>query len=197
MNYQSGPTLSDRHATLTALIFDELFPAKIRQIDLVGDIELKMFGFPTTLDKAVDNSMKNSLTDIMISINGMVTHFEKGVVVRVSDIVAKQIYDIINPYLHCWLDVITYGMNVSNAPLDDLKLLDKFAAKVYPYASAFITDEYIHSAIVQRSKSNGFGFGRLFAEPVVPEEEKETPVREGLADALIEGMTRFGNRRLG
>lgn len=121
----------------TVKIFDELYLCKIPNYSSMSVDYLKIFGTPTTFDRDIDNELSKEWIKVMIPISQMVDYFKEGVLVRIiyeKDTLA--IYEAIVTHIRKWKEVMTYGLNTRNAPIDDLIILDQFAQAVYPYATA-------------------------------------------------------------
>ena len=135
-------------------IWERLFNVRIQQKFLQSDLDLKTFGLLSTGDQHYDNALHNQLVDVMITIDSMVEYYKKGITVRISKHEdTKIIFEIIKEYLEAWYYKLQNGINVSAAPMDDLTLLDKFAASIYPHAKIhFKVEDFMNK--VQQS----FGF---------------------------------------
>lgn len=140
----------------TALIFEERFLVKVPYIDSCSDDYLKIFGTPTTGDRDIDKVVNAAWIDICIPICDMVEYYRKGVNIKVtqpSDV--KKIYDNISAHLTRWANNLGRGLNVGNAPIQDLIDLDRFANVVYVHAKYHITPELVTSVMGQNLSSIG------------------------------------------
>lgn len=145
-----------------ALIFEERFLVKVPYIDTCSDDYLKIFGTPTTGDKDIDKVVNSEWVDVCIPICDMVDYYRKGVNIKVTrpgDV--KKIYDNISAHLSKWANNLDYGLNIGNAPIQDLIDLDRFANIVYAHAKYHITPELVSSLMGQRLNAIG-GMENIF-----------------------------------
>ena len=116
--------------------------------------EIKHFGMPTVFDQGIDRSMAENWNTIMIPISKMVDYHKEGVTVKVvsrKDI--EKIYTNISTHLQAWKSQIERGINIGNAPIDDLIAMDEFANTVYAYAKYQFTRQTIDSLLAQHMSS--------------------------------------------
>ena len=137
-------------------IWERLFKASVAYKESASVDYIRLFGLPTVGDATLDSQMHNQQIETYMTINKMVEYFKIGVSVSVlvhSD--TKLIYQIISDYLNAWKEQLDKGINVGNAPIDDLVLLDQFAAVVHDHAAQHFTQEYISSAIANALDGGG------------------------------------------
>jgi hypothetical protein len=131
-----------RQPTMAKKIFEKLYRIRVPEFYSRTVDDIRRNGVMISGIKEYDNSYKEAWITKDQTINQMVELFRRNVSIRVvkySD--TKDIYDTIQTHLMQWYEVIRKDMNVGNAPIDDLMLLDKFAAKVYDKAKHFFTPE--------------------------------------------------------
>lgn len=127
-------------------IFKELFHVRVPYIQMLNVDELAFFGMPHSGDPVFDRQTPQELRDIMIPISEMVKYYHKGThVYIVGEQTPKIIYEHITNHLLAWKNQIQSQMNLSNVPIDDLKLLDEFANSIYEHAKYHLSDEFIGS----------------------------------------------------
>jgi hypothetical protein len=106
---------------------------------------------------------------------------------------SKIIYDDCRDHMATWQRTLLKSPNVkpSQAVLDQLQLLDKFAQTVYAHAGTLYTTEFTESILLRRFNAVGFGsFGlpSAAAEPKevveTPKEEYQPPVHQSFAEAF-------------
>lgn len=180
-------------------IWERLFKASVAYKDSVSVDYIRLFGMPTVGDTSLDRSMHDQQIDTFMSINKMVEYFKVGVSVRVlvhSD--TQLIYRIISDYLNAWKEQLDRGINVGNAPIDDLVLLDKFAAVVHDHAAQHFTQEYISSAMANHLEGGGKWANRgsllkssKVAEPEVQEPYKHQSLSELFSERVVTGGSRW------
>ena len=142
----------------TALLWDYYFSVKIPYLQSTSEDYLRIYGMPSTGNKQIDMEVANSWISTMANIATMVDHFKEGTPVRVvkqSD--TKTIYDHISRHLENWKNKLQYGVNIGEAPIEDLIAMDRFANTVYEYAKYQFTPETI-SSLIGRDLSNVLGF---------------------------------------
>jgi len=112
--------------------------------------DVRRNGVIVTGDKKLDQDLKDDWLSRYMTINDMIEFFKRDVPVRVINVKdTKDIYDTIQTHLMQWLENIRVGMNVRDAPIDDLLNMDRFAALVYPYAKHFFTPETLQSELAR------------------------------------------------
>ena len=142
----------------TSLLWDYYFSVKIPYLQSTSEDYLRIYGMPSTGNKQIDMEVANSWISTMANIATMVDHFKEGTPVRVvkqSD--TKIIYDHISRHLENWKNKLQYGINIGEAPIEDLISMDRFANTVYEYAKYQFTPETI-SSLIGRDLSNVLGF---------------------------------------
>jgi hypothetical protein len=167
-------------------IWEKLFDIRIQQKYIQSEEELRLFGLPTVGDSYLDAQMHNQLVDVMITINHMVEYYRKGITVRVSKHEdTKIIYEIIRDYLIAWNHKLLNGINIGVAPLDDLTLLDQFAASIYPHAKSHFKIEDINNKALQSFGASAV-IGRNSFTNVPVEKVEENEKYESMAQILSE-----------
>jgi polysaccharide pyruvyl transferase WcaK-like protein len=141
-------------------IWQRLFPVSVAYRDTMSVDYMRLFGMPTVGDAGLDSAMHTDAVDSYITIDRMVMYFKEGIAVRLrchTD--TKVIYDILTEYLNGWKDSLRSGINVGGAPIDDLVLMDRFAATVFPHASHHFKEEDSFSNVVKGLMGGG-GYSR-------------------------------------
>jgi hypothetical protein len=132
-------------------IWNELYQVTIPYIQMLSIEELQQYGMPTAGDPGYDYGTANEMRLVMIPISEMVVYYSKGVQVSiVSKEDVKKIYERISDHLNQWKQNLEKSLNIGNAPLEDLKLMDRFANAVYEHAKYQFTDDMISSFITRR-----------------------------------------------
>lgn len=121
-------------------IWEGIWIVRMRYIDTLSTEMLKIRGIATVQDAGLDRQMHTQPITCGITIDAMVEHFKRGVrIVFVNNEDAMRIYNIVNEYLLAWQHQLAVGINVGNAPHEDLLTLDRFAQALYPQAVMFGT----------------------------------------------------------
>lgn len=140
----------EKHPNIVA-IFDKLYRVTIPTRQIQSIEEQRMFGTRAIGDRVLDNALINERTTTWISIDKMIDYFRDGVTVGIVDPQdCKRIYDAISPHLSHWIGHFQRGVNFSNAPVEDLILMDKFAATVYEHAKYHFTADLMTSGLSQK-----------------------------------------------
>lgn len=119
----------------TKNIWEYLFLAKIPFLQSMPVELLRKTGVRVTDDKRDNNNIKNEWLTTYISIAKMVDYHSDGVLVKiVNHTDLPIIYDFISKHLAAWKEQLEFGINIGNAPIDDLVAMDTFATAVYEHA---------------------------------------------------------------
>jgi hypothetical protein len=179
------------------LIFDDMYMIKVPVTSTRTELDIRLFGTVRTGYEEIDKSALDDLVVVMWSIARMAEHFKKGVPIRVikySD--TKTIYESVTRHLDAWKYQIEDGINVNNAPFNDLIMLDEFANSVYEHAKFQFTAQYVNSAIsryMEESKMiNKQNFLSILGNRPnstqtlndYREKKEELPTREGYSEFL-------------
>ena len=136
-------------------IFNKLYHCKLRLIDTMSVDYIKEFGMMSSGDSDLDRESANTLIDRMLTIAQMAEFFNKGVTIRVlKDADCVSIYNAITDHLIAWKEQMNRIFNPSSAPIDDLKLLDKFAESVYKRAVPQMNNNQYESPLSRYFKGN-------------------------------------------
>lgn len=139
----------------------------------------------STGNKNVDKTMAEQWTFSYINIATMVEYFQQGVLIKIvhyNDI--EEIYKYIENHLAAWKERLKVGLNIGDAPIEDLVAMDAFANAVYDHAKWNFTKEEVHSILTRHMANtvrvNSFNFF-----------QKETPP-EGVDE---DGITRINHEK--
>lgn len=135
----------------TKHIWENLYMVRVPTLDATSVQFLKAHGTYITGDKRIDRANANSWLTTYLSIAKMVEMFKEGIAISViysAD--TKKIYDAIEAHLLAWKQQLEHGVNIGDAPLDDLIEMDKFAHTVYQYAKHHFTPELVNSLFARR-----------------------------------------------
>ena len=186
-------------------IFHHVFLCRIPYIASMSIEYMKQFGIPSSGDKEVDERMSKQDITTMLPISEMAKYYSQGVnvsIVQRADV--KDIYILITNHLAAWKRHIEKSINLGNAPMEDLIMLDEFANAVYSEAKFEFSTEVAQSTFMQhmsssiRSNKNNF-FKKAGTTPSLDRdgnvrihspEDQVYPERESMSDI-------FRNRRIG
>jgi len=182
----------------TKEIWEKLYMVRLPSLDATSMSFLKHHGTYVTGIKEIDNANVNNWITTYITIDKMVEFYKQGVtvsVIRPSD--TQLIYEAIEKHLVGWRTMLEKGINIGNAPIEDLIEMDKFANAVYEHARYHIPEELIESLFkLNIGKRIRAIPGQMFRpEPsVITEEEKHPQQRNSMAEFLksrVHGIKRF------
>lgn len=155
----------------TTLIWDHLYRCRIPQLDSTSIDYMRAMGSYITGDPGIDREMSNQWITTMINIDTMVEYYRQGVAIKVcnySD--TKHIYEAISEHLLAWRTRLTHGINIGDAPIEDLILMDEFANVVYDHAKYQFTRDMVDSMFAKElegiTKYNALNF---FASKPTPQ----------------------------
>ena len=156
-------------------IWTNLYRVSVKYKDSLSIDAIRQFGLPTVGDAGLDFDMHNQALHVMITINDMVEYFKAGTKVTLYDnLDAERIYKIINNYLLAWKEQLEHGLNIGDAPLDDLVLLDEFAIMIHPIAIQYAGDIKTSNSLFMNLFGSGTKYSSRasFFTPEVKETEK-------------------------
>lgn len=153
------PTIPD-----DTLVTRHKFMCSIPELQSRSVNHIKVFGTPTTGDRAIDSELAKQWLTTFLSIKDMVDYHKQGISIRIkskNDVVTM--YDFISRYLQAWKNYLNEGLNIGGSPIDDLVAMDRFANEVYEHAKYQFTKEIADSILakhltstVRFNKSNFF-----------------------------------------
>lgn len=178
------------------LIFEARFQCRVRSIDLVSEDEMRNWGSYTTLDRDIDHALMDDRTMVAWPIERMAEHHAKGLpisIVRYKD--TEIIYDYVTRHLEAWKRILHTGINIGDAPIDDLMKLDRFASSIYDHAK-FLMMEHGGISDFERFLNDFYGGGLnvlgdynpIVEESVVPfdpTKPEEIPERDDSMASLL------------
>lgn len=176
-------------------IWEPLFRVRVPQLQTTSAEYLRHFGTPTTGDASIDRDLANQLIDTAIPIIKMVEYYKKGIpvyIVKTAD--TKTIYEYIENHLLAWKRKLEVGVNIANAPIDDLIVLDKFANSIYEHAKYHFSPDVVESVFLRGmptiNRSSFIQQPQVVDQSKTQEELDNYPKRDSLTD-------HFKDRRIG
>ena len=116
-------------------LWDVLFYVMVPQLNLRSSEDISRFGAYTTGDKGIDKAMSNQWIKVMIPIHRMIELYQDGAQIRIiNESDTKIVYDYISDHLTHWQGILSNGINVGDAPVEDLIAMDNFAHAIYTHA---------------------------------------------------------------
>jgi hypothetical protein len=135
-------------------VWEYLYRVRVPYLQYRSIDDIKKFGVGLSGISEIDNDKTNEIIAVMIPISKMVECFSNGVSVLIpnsTDI--KDIYDAISDHINAWKKMLQNGINIGDAPIDDLIDMDKFANSVYSYAKYEFTPDILNSIIANQLAS--------------------------------------------
>lgn len=146
------------------MLFFKEYRCEIAQIALKTISELRERGvYHINGDDDATKAHYYNPVDTWLSANEMFEHWQRGfspVVVNPSDCV--EIFNTITLHLQQWVGYLNHGVQVSDAPVEELMALDRFADKVYVHArEERAKRNIVHFSEVFNSGNLGFNLNPL------------------------------------
>lgn len=186
------------HTDTTKAIWENLYLVRLPSLDATSVDFLKAHGTYITGDRRIDAANANSWLTTYITIAKMVELHKEGVAISViNPDDTKRIYDAIEAHLLAWRSELEYGVNIGNAPVQDLMDMDKFANTVYHHAKYHITPELIESLFARRIQDRFKATPNKMLKPLVTDESNENkpiPDRSTQISDFLKSRV-FGSRR--
>lgn len=102
----------------------------------------------------IDRDIVNQLTTTMMTIAQMADYFKEGVPIRVVNYKdTKEIYDAISAHIYSWKEQLEQGINIGDAPIEDLIVLDNLANAVYEHARYQFTRDLADSLLAKHMQN--------------------------------------------
>lgn len=192
----------------TEKIWEYYYLVRVPELAATSVEYLKTYGSYITGDKGVDQALTNQWMTRQMTINQMIDLYREGVqikIVKESDV--KEIYETIALHLEGWRSQLERGINIGDAPIEDLIAMDDFASAVYEFARHHLTRDTVNSIMAQRMASTArLNPANFFNKPTTPGvetsengvsrinaiEENTTPERDSLGAFLKERLITFG-----
>ena len=167
----------------TDALWESSYLVRVPSLQARSREHVALYGVYITGIKNIDQALANDWMTTYMSIARMVELFDEGVAVRIvkeSDV--QRIYEAIEAHLRAWSAYLQKGVNVHDAPIEDLLAMDRFAQSLFPYAKPILKAE-LH-------EGTGLHFAKRFSAspmsilaPPTPEEPADLE-RQSLAEYL-------------
>lgn len=181
----------------TFYIWDVQWRCKVPQLQTTDVEYIRFFGTPTTFNSGIDKEMAKQWIDTMLPIAKMVEYHRKGIPFRIyyyDDV--KLIYDFIEKHLQAWANNLKNGLNIGDAPIDDLVAMNEFANTVYPLARPYFSDTNMSSSFMRAVSQLGFkDFNRrmkIVESADADESNNENVQRKDLGNVFKDASIRIG-----
>ena len=179
----------------THYIWDITWRVRVPLMATTSEEYLRHFGMPSSGDPDIDRELNNQWIDTLIPISTMVDYHRRGIpvkVVKYDD--AKLIYDYIEKHLQAWVQNLKHGLNIGNAPVEDLIAMNEFANTVYTHARAYYTESTVQSSFMRAIENLGMTpMNDRFRSKAEIEQDDKSPKaigREDLSKVFKSSATR-------
>ena len=130
----------------TVGIFENRFRVRIPYIHSIPVETMRATGVRLSGHADVDNDIKNQIVTVYLTIDQMVEHYRNGVTIFVPDENdIRKIYELIEAHIYAWKAQLRNGVNIGDAPLEDLISMDQFANSVYKHAKYLLSKDEVDS----------------------------------------------------
>ena len=176
----------------TALLWDWLFNIRVPYLQSLGIDELRRTGVVVTGIREIDRDVQNQWKLTAVNIAKMIAFYKEGIPIRIckeQDVIT--IYEYVTRHILAWRARLHNSINIGSSPIEDLIVLDGFAAMVFDQAKYNYKPEIAQSAMTaQMRKSVSLNATNFFVPEKLPDKYKEPteqktdelPERESLAD---------------
>lgn len=135
--------------------FEEyLFKVSVPYIYTLSEEDILLYGVYQSNNKQIDKDSHKQMTNVYIPVKTILEHFKNGATIRLTnsnDI--KDIYSTIQEYLEAWRNMLSRGVNLSEAPSDDLLELDRLAEEIFSRAKYYFGDNEVESVLTMHLNS--------------------------------------------
>lgn len=183
----------------TAKLWETLYKVRVPYQLTRSIADIEKYGTPITGNHDVDNSTLDDWITTMKPVSDIVDLFMEGKpVALVNREDMKTIYQDIQDHIYAWKKKLEVGVNIGDAPIEDLIAMDEFAEIIHNLASKEVNAGLSDSLIVRQLGVNSIASARNFFSGdalakitgkvdtsgtlVVNGEDDDTEVRDGLGE---------------
>ncbi|MCO6704713.1 hypothetical protein [Streptomyces sp. CHB9.2] len=183
--------LEQKHHTAAYKIFHYFVECLIPQMYLYSQEYVQKFGLYSSGDSDVDAAAYQNLVKVNLTVHQMAGYAEQGAsIALVNPDESKQIYGWILEHINDWQDEVNRDPGLRDqVPVNDLRILEEFAALIYPMARQHVQTEVSTSRLFRSlDRLSRRAVRRDMTTPA--EVQQNIPMEhsmmvEGLADQLI------------
>jgi len=169
------------YANYADLIFHKLYHVRIPVLATYSDAELDLIGIPMNVIDGANKDVSAELTDAMLPISRLAELYNNGFKITLIDNRdINEIYNAIDKHLQTWQGKQMFSLNVGTGPVDDLKILDKFANEMFSNNKVTIVDELTNAPNAYTN-----AFSKMLMSPV----EEVAPNKIIYADVKRESLS--------
>lgn len=130
--------MSQRQQTPAQIIFNRKFICQLQHMHTLRDSDINIFGISSSGDRNIDDGLLKAWVHVQMTIAEMVTLSGKGVPIILDNPAdSVVIYETLKQHLTNWQMHVSGSVNTGKVPMDDLRMMDEFAAKIYPMACTY------------------------------------------------------------
>ena len=171
----------------TMMIWDWYFKVSVPYMQTRSVEDIRQFGARLSDVPEVDKDINNQFMTTMKTIAQMIDLYKEGVTIRVidpNDITT--IYECVSKHIYAWREQINTKVNIGDAPLQDLILMDEFAHSIYPNAKYDFTIDPITSITTDALNAvTPINANNLFAKPLSHLNKPTDTIRINQDDAEV------------
>jgi hypothetical protein len=189
------PTHLSQVQDTTTRIWDWLYRVRVPYLQSRTIEDIRMHGVVITGIEEFDRDIQNQWMTTMMPIADMVTYYRESVPIKVCDPRdVREIYDAITMHLQAWIQRLQIGINIHDAPIEDLITMDRFANTVYDEAKYQFTPEIADSLIIRQMQSvQRINPQNIFAPTKINHlrqgDQDPYPARDGMGDFFKSRLT--------
>lgn len=183
--------MEQKHHSAAYKIFHYFVETLIPQMYLYSQEYVDKFGLYTSGDEAVDGAAYQNLVKVQLTVIQMAQYHAQGATIAlVNPDESKQIYGWILEHVNDWQDEVNRDPGLRDqVPVEDLRVLDAFAADIYPMARQHVETAVSGSRLfrsLDRLSRRSVKRDMVAPDQVASEIPMEhTMMVDGLADQLI------------
>ena len=130
--------MSGSTPTAANIIFNHRFICQIQYMYTLSNSDMNIFGISSSGDRNIDEALMRDWVNMQLTIVEMVEFHSRGVpIILTNPPDSIFIYETVKQHLTNWEQHVKSSYNMGVVPLDDLRKMDEFAAKVFPMACTY------------------------------------------------------------
>lgn len=112
--------------------------------------DIARFGTVVSGNSRIDRQIENEWMNTEMPIAHMLEYYRNGLHVYIRDSKdIESIYKAISDHIHVWKERLRVGVNIGDAPVQDLIDLDRFANTIFEHAKYHFTDDEANSMLAR------------------------------------------------
>ncbi len=153
----------------TGPLWDMLYKVSVPYLLSRTEQELETYGTVLSGNQYIDADVSKDMMITMKSISELAEYYREGIPIGlINKDDAEPIYNAIQDHLLAWKTQLNVGINIGDAPVEDLVLLDEFANSVFDVAKHQYKPGYDDNFLVrQLGYNNKIGPHNFFKPEVI------------------------------